>query len=170
MQNEILQRMIDYHYWAQNKLWECVTPLTDEQMQYDPNYSRGSIHQQLVHMYIVEWMWYRCCIHDVPKSREGWPNPDDLQTREQIRAAWAALEPMVREFVARATDEQLSRYVFQPLMDPPPMSTTWEALIYIVTHAADHRLQILQLIHQQGGKTVMQDFIRYVWGLDDQPS
>ncbi len=55
-------------------------------------------------------------------------------------------------------------------MDPPPMSTTWEALSYIVTHAADHRSQILQLIHQQGGKTVMQDFIRYVWGLDDQPS
>ncbi|MBI1258984.1 MAG: hypothetical protein GC204_16050 [Chloroflexi bacterium] len=94
----------------------------------------------------------------------------DLQTRDQLRAAWAALEPLLREFVATATDEQLSRYVFQPLMDPPPMSTTWEALSYIVTHAADHRSQILQLIHQQGGKTVMQDFIRYVWGLDDQPS
>ncbi|MBI1258985.1 MAG: hypothetical protein GC204_16055 [Chloroflexi bacterium] len=71
MQNEYLQRMIDYHYWAQNKLWECVLPLSDEQMEFDPHYSRGSIHAQLVHMYIVEWMWYRCCIHDVPKTREG---------------------------------------------------------------------------------------------------
>jgi len=170
MPNEVLQRMIDYHYWAQNKVWECIMPLTEEQMHHDPNYSRGSIHDQLVHMYIVEWMWYRIIIHDVPKAREGWPNRDDLKTREQIRAAWDTLEPLVRVFVETATEEQLNRYVMQPLMDPPPLSLTWEAIIYIVTHAADHRSQILQVIHQQGGKTVMQDFIRYVWEIDDQPS
>ena len=167
MQNEYLQRMIDYHYWAQNKVWECIMSLTNEQIHHDPGYSRGSIHAQLMHMYIVEWMWYRIIIHDVPKQREGWPNPDDLQTREQIRAAWDTLEPQVRSFVQNATEEQLNRMVMQPLMDPPPWSTAWEAVIYIVTHAADHRSQILQLIHNQGGKTVMQDFIRYVWGIDD---
>ena len=101
-------------------------------MQHDPNYSRGSIHNQLVHMYIVEWMWYRCCIHDVPKTREGWPNRDDLQTREQIRAAWSELESLVREFVTTATDEQLSRYVFQPLMDPPLQVYDLGSLINIV--------------------------------------
>jgi uncharacterized damage-inducible protein DinB len=94
----------------------------------------------------------------------------DLQTREQIRAAWVALEPLVRDFVATATEAQLDSAVIQTLLDPPQTSTTWEAVIYIMTHAADHRSQILQLIQPNGGKTVMNDFIRYAWGLDDQPS
>jgi uncharacterized damage-inducible protein DinB len=168
MQNEVLQRMIDYHYWAQNKVWECILPLTDEQMPHDPGYSRGSVHAQWMHMYIVEWTWYRIVIHDVPKVRAGWPNPDDLQTRDQIRTAWDALEPQVRHFVQTATEEELNRMVMQPLIDPPPWSMAWEAVIYIVTHAADHRSQILQLIHALGGKTVMQDFIQYVWQTGDQ--
>lgn len=167
MQNEYLQRMIDYHYWAQNKVWECIMPLTDEQMHDDPGYSRGSIHAQLVHMYLVEWIWYRLMIHDLPQDRAEWPQPDVLLTREQIRAAWHALEPLVRGYVQTATEDQLNSTVYQTLFDPPRPSTTWEVIIYIVTHAADHRSQVLQLIHNQGGKTVMQDFIRYVWGIDE---
>lgn len=170
MPNEYLRRMIDYHYWAQNKLWECVSSLTEEQLQHDPNYSRGSILSQLRQMYLVEWMWYHIVVGDLPKERAGWPNPDALNTPAAIRAAWDPLETQVRAFVDTATDEQLNRVVAQPLMEPPPLSKTWEALIYIVTHAADHRSQILQLIHSQGGKTVMQDFIRYVWRMDDPPS
>ena len=167
MPNDYLRRMIDYHYWAQNKLWGCIMPLTDDQMHADPNYSRGSIHDQLVHMYVVEWMWYHIVIHDVPKERESWPNPEALGSREAIRAAWDTLEVQVRAFVEDATDDDLERICFQPLMDPSPQCTGWEAVIYIVTHAADHRSQVLQLIHNLGGETVMQDFIRYVWGIDD---
>ena len=170
MQNEILTRMIDYHYWAQSKLWECIAPLTDEQLQHDPNYSRGSVLSQLRHMYVVEWMWYRIISDDLPKARAGWPQAEAFTTPALIRAAWDELEAQLRIFVARASDVQLSRIVEQSLMNPPRTSTTWEAIIYIVTHAADHRSQILQLIHNQGGKTVMQDFIRYVWGLDDPPT
>lgn len=170
MSNEYLRRMIDYHYWAQNKLWDCVMLLTDEQMHFDPNYSRGSIYDQLVHIYRVEWMWLHILLRDLPQSRDAWPNAEKLPTREAIRAHWQPLEAQVCTFIDLATEEDLSRPVIQPLMDPPGISTGWEAVIYMVTHAADHRSQILQLIHQQGGKTVMQDFIRYVWGVDDQPS
>ena len=121
-------------------------------------------------MYVVEWMWYRIISDDLPKARAGWPQAEAFTTPALIRAAWDELESQLRVFVARASDVQLSRIVEQSLMNPPRTSTTWEAIIYIVTHAADHRSQILQLIHNQGGKTVMQDFIRYVWGLDDPPT
>ncbi len=167
MQNEYLQRMIDYHYWAQNKVWDCVVPLTDEQIHDDPKYSRCSIYAQLVHMYVVEWTWYRMVIHDVPKERAGWPQLEDLQTRDQIRGSSAALEALVRAYVQTATEHELNRMVMQPLLDPPRFSMTWEAIIYMVTHAADHRSQILQLIHRMGGETVMQDFIQYVWQTEE---
>jgi uncharacterized damage-inducible protein DinB len=38
--------------------------------------------------------------------------------------------------------------------------------MYIITHAVDHRAQILAGIHRLGGETVMQDLIRFVWGLE----
>jgi uncharacterized damage-inducible protein DinB len=39
----------------------------------------------------------------------------------------------------------------------------WSLLMYCITHAVDHRAQILQGIHRMEGETVAQDFVRYLW-------
>jgi uncharacterized damage-inducible protein DinB len=163
MQSEHLRRMIDYHYWAQKRVWNCLMPLTEEQMHHDPGYSVGSLHTHLAHAYVVEWMWYHIVLGDLPDDPAQHPRGEELQTREIIRARWNALEADVRAFIQTVTDEQLNRTVYQTLANPPRPSKAWESVIYMVTHAADHRSQMLQLIHSLGGETVMQDFITYVW-------
>jgi len=39
------RRLVDYNYWAHRRVWDCVTPLTDEQFRRPSDYSIGSLHQ-----------------------------------------------------------------------------------------------------------------------------
>ena len=83
------QRMIDYTYWANRKLWGCVAELSDEQFKKPFDYSIGSVHQQVVHMMDTEWLWLRRVRGEQPEgvlSLEGYP------TQEKIRARWDEIE------------------------------------------------------------------------------
>ncbi len=168
MHNLYLRRMIDYHYWAQKRVWDCVLALPEDHLYLDPKYSAGSIYSQWMHIYTVEWMWYHILRDDLPADQKAFPQIDRLETCAALRAAGDALESQVRSFVENATEEQLNRVVYQTVADPSQPCRAWEAILYVVTHAADHRAQILQLVHNLGRKTVSQDFITYVWETGDE--
>jgi len=50
MTPEATRKLYNYTYWAFEKVWECITPLTDEQFTQHLDYSLGSIHNQVIHV------------------------------------------------------------------------------------------------------------------------
>lgn len=162
MDAEKLAQMLDYNYWAHERVWNCVAKLSDEQFKQSSDYSIGSVHQQLVHVMSADWVWLNR-LNGVSPDHQL--NPADYPTREAIRARWAEIERDLRAHVAGLDDDQLNDPVrYHRISAPDEWRETlrWQIVLHVVNHGTDHRAQILSLIHRLGGETIAQDLIFYL--------
>jgi uncharacterized damage-inducible protein DinB len=156
------RRLFEYNDWANRRVWECVTALTDEQFRRPSDYSIGSIHEQLAHQMGAEWLFLQRVQGISPTSM---PQAEEYPTREAIRQHWDGITSDWLPFLTNLTDENLdSRITFTSFNGKTQRSMPlWEMLSQMLNHSTDHRAQTLALIHQVGGKTLEQDFIFYAW-------
>jgi len=156
------RRLFDYNNWAHRRVWDCVTPLTDEQFRRPCDYSIGSLHEQLVHTMGAEWLFLQRVQGISPTSI---PEPDRYPTREAIREHWDTIAADWRTYLNGLRDAALDGKLTFTSINGRTQRTMplWEMLTQILNHSTDHRAQTLALIHQLGGKTLEQDFIFYAW-------
>lgn len=161
---ERFKKMFQYNYWANDRLWQDIVPLTDEQFYRPCDYSIGSLHQQLVHMMSVEELWLNR-VRTVNSSYEL-AVPDDFPTREAIADHWQTVRHDWIVYLDGMTEANLDSElaIVSITYDKTFTNQRWEALVQVLNHSTDHRAQILSLIHQVGGATDAQDFIYYTWG------
>ncbi|MBE2183661.1 MAG: DinB family protein [Anaerolineae bacterium] len=157
---DYFRTLYDYNYWAHSQVWGCVMALTDEQFTRDTGFSWRSIRGQLVHVMSAEWVWF---------MRVNGTSPEfplleaDFPTREKVREEWYRVEGMVRAAVEGLKPEELDEYVvYRNTQGEEFSEPLWQILLHVINHSTDHRAQTLAMIHQMGGTTVEQDFIRYV--------
>ncbi len=101
-----IRALLDYHYWARDRLLAAVEPLTDEQRTRDMGSSFRSIHDTLVHLFAAEWAWHSRWNGVSPTALSQAGEFPDLAT---LRARWTELERQVREHVDAAGEEGLHR-------------------------------------------------------------
>ena len=53
-----LQTLLDYHYWARDRVLDAAEKLTPEQFTRDLGSSFKSVRDTLVHTYAAEWAWH----------------------------------------------------------------------------------------------------------------
>ena len=132
-----LERLYDYGYWANRKLFQVVSQLRQEQFTETVAGSYGSIRNTLVHVLSAEWGWLDRC--DGPQRGPAL-KPDDFPTVESLVTAWSRVEGYVREFLSQLKDEYLVRTVEYTnprgekrlgLLGPPP-ATRGHARRYII--------------------------------------
>ena len=54
-----LKTLIDFHYWARDRVLDAAELLTPEQFTRDMGGSFKSIRDTLAHLYSAEWAWYQ---------------------------------------------------------------------------------------------------------------
>jgi uncharacterized damage-inducible protein DinB len=145
-----LHTMLDYHYWARDRLLEALEPLTPEQLNHDTGSSFTSIRETLVHIYAAEWAWY---------SRWQGHSPTALLDSDQypdvaaIRRAWSELEVTMRAFLDRLGEEGIARaFDYTLLSGAKGSSPLWQMLQHVVNHASYHRGQVTTMLRQLGAK------------------
>ena len=57
MNLEELRVLVDYHYWARDRVLDAAAALTPDQFTRDMGSSFRSIRDTLVHFYSAEWAW-----------------------------------------------------------------------------------------------------------------
>ena len=153
--------LLDYHYWARDRMLDAVEALTPAQYTQDLGNSFKSVRDTVVHMYSSEWIWYsRWTGHspDNAVSPEYFPDVDSLRT------AWRAQEGKVRLFVhALAAADQLDRvFEYKSLSGEPGRSVFRHMVQHVVNHASYHRGQITTMLRQLGMPAPKsQDLIKY---------
>jgi uncharacterized damage-inducible protein DinB len=143
-----LRTMLDYHYWARDRLLEALEGLTPEQLTRDLGSSFKSIHDTMVHTYAAEWAWY---------SRWNGTSPTALLPADQfpdlaaIRRSWTELEANVRAFLDRLGEGGIERIFDYTLLSGHAGSTPfWQMLQHVVNHASYHRGQVTTMLRQIG--------------------
>lgn len=145
---EDLLTLLDYHYWARDRMLDALERLTPEQFTRDLGNSFRSIRDTGAHIYGAELVWYSRWRGNPPKSlvsADTFPDPAAL------RSAWKDLEKGVRTFVRELGPEGIERRLNYTMFDGRPMSSVfWQVLQHVVNHASYHRGQVTTMLRQIG--------------------
>ena len=89
--------LIDYHYWARDRMLDAVEALTPEQYTKDLASSFKSVRETVVHTYGAEWNWY---LRWVSNSPTGFPDaaafPDVADDSRRVEIAGTESPPARR--------------------------------------------------------------------------
>jgi uncharacterized damage-inducible protein DinB len=155
-----LTTLLDYHYWARDRMLDALEPLTAEQYNLDLGSSFKSIRETTVHIYAAEWAWHSRWVGQPPAAMlSSEPYPDV----PSIRLAWAAHEAKMRSFVTGLGDQGISKvFEYKLLNGAPGSSPFWQMLQHVVNHASYHRGQVTTMLRQIGAKPARpMDLIAY---------
>ena len=143
-----LRTMLDYHYWARDRLLDALQTVAREQLKRDLGSSFKSIHETIVHTYSAEWAWH---------SRWQGTSPTALLPADQfpdlaaVRTAWTELEAKLRAFVDGLGESGIERVFEYKLLSGQAGATPfWQMLQHVVNHASYHRGQVTTMLRQLG--------------------
>ena len=160
-QNEI-KKIFDYNFWAFERIWECISQISDEQFVQEIDYSTGSIRNIIVHVMSGNRVWM-----SVLKGIEFPPRLkfDDFDTLSKTKAKWDELKLEFLDHLNSIEQEQLDEAINWELFSQGLKSTNprWEILFHLANHGTDHRAQILAVLNYHFHvKTVEQDMLYYL--------
>ena len=145
-----LRTLLDYHYWARDRLLAALDVLTPEQFNRDLGSSFKSIRETVVHTYAAEWAWY---------SRWQGQSPTALMTSDAfpdvaaLRSVWTEHEQKMRAFLEELGEGGLTRVFEYKLLSGQPGATPfWQMLQHVVNHASYHRGQVTTMLRQLGAE------------------
>ena len=141
-----LQTLVDYHYWARDRLLQAVEPLTTEQYTRELGNSFSSIRDTLVHLYGAESVWYGRWEGESP---DGLPTADTFPDLAALRDAWHAQEQRIRALVHRFGEDGVNRVIEYRMFDGRPSAQPFcHMLQHVVNHGSYHRGQVTTMLRQ----------------------
>jgi uncharacterized damage-inducible protein DinB len=144
--------LLDYHYWARDRLLDAVETLTPEQLTRDMGSSFRSVRDTLVHLCQVEWIWHARWNGTSPAAPLQEHLPERFTDAASIRRLWSEHERAVRAFVEKLGEAGLSRTIdYRNMAGQPGRSAYWQMLQHLVNHASYHRGQVTTMVRQLGG-------------------
>ena len=159
MTTDYLRLLLEFHYWARDRVFAAVEPLTVEDYERPMGNSFPSIRDTLNHVYLAEWIWY---------SRWNGVSPTAFPTGElpdlaTLKSRWSDMEGKVRAYVDAAGDAALNRVIEYRLMSGKEgASPLWQMVVHVVNHATYHRGQVTTLLRQLGAPPAQStDMITY---------
>jgi uncharacterized damage-inducible protein DinB len=143
-----LLTLVDYHYWARDRLLEGLEPLTPEQFTRDMGSSFRSIRDTAAHIYAAEWAWHSRWRGESPTALLA---ADMFPDVASLRTAWTDLERSVRRLLSDRGDEGLSEVIpYKLFSGHEGASILWQMVQHVINHATYHRGQIVTMLRQLG--------------------
>jgi uncharacterized damage-inducible protein DinB len=143
-----VRTLLDYHYWARDRMLAALDPLTAEQYTRDLGSSFPSIRDTAVHTYAAEWAW---CSRWQGESPTALIKAETIPDPAALRQKWQALEEQVRAFQERMGEQGLHRVIEYKLLSGDAGASPFSQMVqHVVNHASYHRGQITTMLRQIG--------------------
>jgi uncharacterized damage-inducible protein DinB len=148
MTRQELVTLLDYHYWARDRILDAAASLSPDQFTRDLGSSFRSVRDTLVHTYGAEWAWHSRWLGTSPTAL---PDASAFADVVAIRARWSGLERQVREFVDGLDDAGMNReFDYRSLGGLPARTVFWQMVQHVVNHGSYHRGQVTTMLRQLG--------------------
>jgi uncharacterized damage-inducible protein DinB len=143
-----LRTLLDFHYWARDRMLDAIEPLTPEQFTRDLGSSFRSVRDTVAHVCAAEQVWYE-------RWRGGSPAgllpADQFPDVATIRRTWSEQERNVRTLLDELGDDGVARVMSYTLLSGvAAASPFWQMLQHVVNHASYHRGQVTTMLRQLG--------------------
>ncbi len=148
MNYEDLNALLDYHYWARDRILDALEPLSAEQFTQPLISSFKSIRDTIVHVFAAELIWYSRWRGNSPK---GLISGETFADVAALCTSWRDLERDVRQLVRELGPEGISRrFEYKLLSGEATSSVFWQMLQHVVNHGSYHRGQVTTMLRQIG--------------------
>jgi uncharacterized damage-inducible protein DinB len=155
-----LTTLLDFHYWARDRVLAAVSALTGEQYVRPLGSSFSSVRDTLVHLLSAEVNWYKRWQGVAPSRMLDPAEYPDVAT---LTNAWRAQETEMRSYLASLDDDGVARVLdYRALNGTPYRSAISEMFQHVVNHGTYHRGQVQTMLRQLGANPSKSlDFITY---------
>jgi uncharacterized damage-inducible protein DinB len=143
-----LNLLVDYNYWARDRLLDAVAALAPEQFVRDMGNSFSSVRDTVAHICDAESIWLARWEGGQPT---GFKSPDRMPDVAAARAEWAELEKKMREVLTRLGAAGVQRVIkYKDFRGADRTDVLWQTLQHVVNHGSYHRGQVTTLLRQLG--------------------
>jgi uncharacterized damage-inducible protein DinB len=145
---DALLTLVDYHYWARDRLFAAIDTLTDEQLRRPLGNSFPSVFDTIVHLCGADWIWRSRWQGESPMAL---PKPELYDDLRRVRAAWLDEERHIRAIVNRLGADGILRPIEYTGWDGKRQAQPfWQMLQHLVNHGSYHRGQVTTMLRQLG--------------------
>jgi uncharacterized damage-inducible protein DinB len=143
--------LIDYHYWARDRVLDAVSKITSDQFVLPLGNSFSSVRDTLGHLCNAERIWIaRWKGETLPQSLTFERLPDV----EALRKEWAELEREMRGQLAQVRPDTVERTImYQDLRGQDQADPLLQIVQHVVNHGTYHRGQITTMLRQLNATT-----------------
>ena len=143
-----LKLLVDYHYWARDRVLSAVDSLPADQFTRDMGNSFKSIRDTLAHTFGAESIW---CSRWRGESPTSFISAETFPDAASIRKAWQENESKVRGVLEQFGESGIERVIEYKAIDGKAFSSVfWHMLQHVVNHASYHRGQVTTMLRQLG--------------------
>jgi uncharacterized damage-inducible protein DinB len=143
-----LNTLIDYHYWARDRMLDALEPLTPEQFTRDMGNSFRSVRDTASHIYAAEWAWHLRWLGQAPTALLAADMFPDVAT---LRTTWSDHERKMRGFFSSRDEGGINEVIEYKLFSGHAgASVLWQMAQHVVNHATYHRGQVVTMLRQLG--------------------
>lgn len=145
---QLLQQYAAYNIWANNKLFDCINNLSDDQIQREITSSFPSLYKTVLHVLDAENIWWqriKLAEHiEIPSENFTGSFGELIKKLNMQSAQWEA-------WVSNATENQLNHvFAYQNTKKEQFKQPVYEMLLHLFNHGTYHRGQLVTMLRQLG--------------------
>lgn len=139
----------EYNYWANKKILEAASKVTQEQLLAPAEFpfgieKGGNLRSTILHIVDAEYGWRG--FFEFKKFGEDL-NPDDFSTLKALEKKFKEEENSMRAWLNRITDDDVnSRVTYTNDEGILRTRTLWHCLLHVVNHGTQHRSEAAALL------------------------
>jgi len=144
MPAHFLEKLFEHNNWANSKIIQACSALTDEQMDAEPKSpTQGSIRSTLVHLATGQRGYLRLLTLPVEERRAAWSGVPFAELESSASSTGEALLALARDESSLSKLER--RQETEGWFVEP-----WVLMVQIINHATEHREQIKSMLTSLG--------------------
>ena len=142
--------LLDYHYWARDRLLNAVEALTPAQYTKDLGSSFTSVRDTAAHILGAEIGWYKRWHKEPVTALAAAEHFPDVSV---LRRAWTEHESGMRAFLESLGEAGINRVFEYRLISGAEGKVTYgQSLQHVVNHSSYHRGQVVTMLRQLGAQ------------------
>jgi uncharacterized damage-inducible protein DinB len=151
--------LYDYNSWANHRLLDASSALSNEQFLKPLGSSFSSVRDTLAHICAAEWIWAE---RFQGRSPSAFPDISQFSDVGSLRAHWATQERSLLAFVRTLTQEKIDGVMeYQTMKFGAYRNPMWQSLQHVVNHGTYHRGQVTTMLRQHGAQPLSTDMIHF---------
>ena len=155
---EEIKTLHTYNSWADNRIFDAVSRLAEDQYMKDMKNSHGGIHTTLIHLVGAEKVWL--------ERFQGEPQPflsqNPPKSLSELMAVWEKVDYNTAKWLGSMADKKMNEtFTMKTQKGDVLTHIYWQAFQHLVNHSSYHRGQIVTMLRQLGAKPPTTDLILF---------